>query len=152
MADIRWRRAYPCRRIDLFRAKLNRQQTLTEKELTPVTWIDVPMPVSYASKKLVEQLRVLEPFGKGNEKPVFADRKLTVRSANMIGKNKNVLKMQCQLESEHGKLVTAIRFKLDGQEIPEVGRKISMVYYPDINEFRGNQTLQFIVQEWCYTT
>ena len=78
----------PTENIDLFRAKLNRQQTLTEKELTPVTWIDVPMPVSYASKKLVEQLRVLEPFGKGNEKPVFADRKLTVRSANMIGKTK----------------------------------------------------------------
>ena len=57
----------PTENIDLFRAKLNRQQTLTEKELTPVTWIDVPMPVSYASKKLVEQLRVLEPFGKGNE-------------------------------------------------------------------------------------
>lgn len=140
----------PTENIDLFRAKLNRQQTLTEKELTPVTWIDVPMPVSYASKKLVEQLRVLEPFGKGNEKPVFADRKLTVRSANMIGKNKNVLKMQ--LEDTQGHVVDAIQFKVEEEDMPLCGKEISIVYYPDINEFRGNQTLQFIVQEWCYTT
>ena len=140
----------PTENIDLFRAKLNRQQTLTEKELTPVTWIDVPMPVSYASKKLVEQLRVLEPFGKGNEKPVFADRKLTVRSANMIGKNKNVLKMQ--LEDTQGHVVDAIQFKVEEEDMPLRGKEISIVYYPDINEFRGNQTLQFIVQEWCYTT
>ena len=140
----------PTENIDLFRAKLNRQQTLTEKELTPVTWIDVPMPVSYASKKLVEQLRVLEPFGKGNEKPVFADRKLTVRSANMIGKNKNVLKMQ--LEDTRGHVVDAIQFKVEEEDMPLRGKEISIVYYPDINEFRGNQTLQFIIQEWCYTT
>ena len=123
---------------------------MTEKELTPVTWIDVPMPVSYASKKLVEQLRVLEPFGKGNEKPVFADRKLTVRSTNMIGKNKNVLKMQ--LEDTRGHVVDAIQFKVEEEDMPLRGKEISIVYYPDINEFRGNQTLQFIVQEWCYTT
>ena len=66
---------------------------------------------------------------------MFADRNLTVRQSAVIGKNKNVLR--CQLEREHGKLVTAIRFKLDGQEIPDVGRKISMVYYPDINEYNG---------------
>lgn len=63
-------------------------------------------------------------------------------------KNKNVLR--CQLESEHGKLVTAIRFKLDGQEIPEIGRKISMVYYPDINEYNGIVSIQFRIEDWRY--
>ena len=66
----------------------------------------------------------------------------------MIGKNKNVLR--CQLESEHGKLVTAIKFKLDGQEIPEAGRKISMVYYPDINEYNGIVSIQFRIEDWRY--
>jgi single-stranded-DNA-specific exonuclease len=79
---------------------------------------------------------------------VFADRNLTVRQSAVIGKNKNVLR--CQLESEHGKLVTAIRFKLDGQEIPEVGRKISMVYYPDINEYNGIVSIQFRIEDWRY--
>ena len=101
-----------------------------------------------APVKLIKQFEKLQPFGKGNEKPVFADRNLTVRQSAVIGKNKNVLR--CQLESEHGKLVTAIRFKLDGQEIPEVGRKISMVYYPDINEYNGIVSIQFRIEDWRY--
>ncbi|MBO5459862.1 MAG: single-stranded-DNA-specific exonuclease RecJ, partial [Lachnospira sp.] len=139
----------PKENIDIFRKQLNANQTLTEKELTPVIWIDVPMPVSYVGMQLVEQLHVLEPFGKGNEKPVFADKNLTVRSANIIGKNRNVLKMQ--LESADGHLVEAIQFKADEMRMPLYGQKISIVYYPDINEYNGNRSLQFVVQEWCVT-
>ena len=135
-------------KIDEFRKALNENQTMTENVLTPTVWIDVPMPVDYVDIKLIKQFEKLQPFGKGNEKPVFADRNLTVRQSAVIGKNKNVLK--CQLESEHGKLVTAIRFKLDGQEIPEVGKKISMVYYPDINEYNGIVSIQFRIEDWRY--
>ena len=106
------------------------------------------MPVSYASKKLVEQLGVLEPFGKGNEKPVFADRKLTVRSANMIGKNKNVLKMQ--LEDTQGHVVDAIQFKVEEEDMPLRGKEISIVYYPDINEYNGIVSIQFRIEDWRY--
>lgn len=135
-------------KIDEFRKALNENQTMTEKVLTPTVWIDVPMPVDYVDIKLIKQFEKLQPFGKGNEKPVFADRNLTVRQSAVIGKNKNVLR--CQLESEHGKLVTAIKFKLDGQEIPEPGRKISMVYYPDINEYNGIVSIQFRIEDWRY--
>lgn len=135
-------------KIDEFRKTLNENQTMTEKDLTPTVWIDVPMPVDYVDIKLIKQFERLQPFGKGNEKPVFADRNLTVRQSAVIGKNKNVLR--CQLESEHGKLVTAIKFKLDGQEIPEAGRKISMVYYPDINEYNGIVSIQFRIEDWRY--
>ena len=135
-------------KIDEFRKALNDNQTMTEKDLTPTVWIDVPMPVDYVDIKLIKQFDKLQPFGKDNEKPVFADRNLTVRQSAVIGKNKNVLR--CQLESEHGKLVTAIKFKLDGQEIPEAGRKISMVYYPDINEYNGIVSVQFRIEDWRY--
>jgi len=135
-------------KIDEFRESLNKNQTLTEGDLTPTVWIDVPMPVDYATIKLVKQLEILQPFGKGNEKPIFADRNLTVRQSNLIGKNKNVLK--CRLESENGNFVDAIKFKMDGQEIPEVGRKINMTYYPNINEFNGIVSLQFLIEEWKY--
>ena len=91
---------------------------------------------------------MLEPFGKGNEKPIFADRNLTVKSSRIIGKNKNVLKMQ--LESEDGHLVDAIMFHVVDELIPFKDTRISMVYYPDINEFNGNRSLQFIVQEWQF--
>ena len=79
--------------IDEFRWQLNHNQKLTKEQLTPVTWIDVPMPLGYAGFPLIEQLKLLEPFGKGNEKPVFADKNLRVRQASIIGKNRNVLKM-----------------------------------------------------------
>ena len=138
----------PTENIEPLRRQLNINQTLTDKDLTPVVWIDVPMPVGYVTMRLVEQLKVLEPFGKGNEKPIFADRNLTVKSSRIIGKNKNVLKMQ--LESEDGHLVDAIMFHVVDELIPFKDTRISMVYYPDINEFNGNRSLQFIVQEWQF--
>lgn len=134
-------------KIDTFREKLNSLQELTADELTPKIWIDVPMPVGYVTMDFVNQISVLEPFGKGNEKPVFADRELTVRSSSIIGKNANVLKMQ--LESADGSIVQAIQFHADATEIPQRGDKISIVYYPDINEYNGRKSLQFVIHEWC---
>lgn len=135
----------PTENIDIFRRRLNELSTLTEKELTPVTWIDVPMPLDYVSMRLVEQLKVIEPFGKGNEKPVFADKDLTVRYADLIGKNSNVLKMK--LETKSGILVDAVKFNASMDYIPLKGDKISIVYYPDINEYNGRRNLQFIILE-----
>lgn len=132
--------------IEEFRWQLNRNQTLTEEQLTPVTWIDVPMPLGYVNFSLIEQLKCLEPFGKGNEKPVFADRNLTVRQASIIGKNKNVLKLV--LEDENAYSYDAVMFREDALNVPRKGQKISIVYYPSINEYNGNKTIQFIVSEW----
>lgn len=132
--------------IEEFRWQLNRNQTLTEEQLTPVTWIDVPMPLGYVNFSLIEQLKCLEPFGKSNEKPVFADRNLTVRQASIIGKNKNVLKLV--LEDENAYSYDAVMFRADALNVPRKGQKISIVYYPSINEYNGNKTIQFIVSEW----
>lgn len=135
----------PVDNIDVLRRQLNENQTLTSKDLTPCRWIDVAMPVDYVTFDIVKQLHVLEPFGMGNEKPVFADKNLKVRTASIIGKNKNVLKLQ--LESVYGKVVEAIQFRIDADEIPVCGQMVSMLYYPDINEYNGHRTLQFIIQE-----
>ncbi len=132
-------------KIDEFRKRLNKNQTLTEQQLEPVVWIDVPMPLNYVTYTLVEQLSVLEPFGKGNEKPVFADKDLIVKSVNIIGKKSNVLKLM--LEAQDGSVFEAIQFMYDGNK-PQVGQKIAITYYPDINEFRGKRNLQFIIKEW----
>ncbi len=132
--------------IDELRWQLNHNQTLTEEQLTPVIWIDVPMPLGYVNFSLIEQLKCLEPFGKGNEKPVFADRNLTVRQASIIGKNKNVLKLV--LEDENAYSYDAVMFRADELNVPLRGQKISVVYYPSINEYNGKKTIQFIVSEW----
>ena len=80
--------------IDAFRRKLNEVCTLTEEELRPKVVIDVPMPISYITKRLVNQLGCLEPFGKGNEKPVFADRNLVIERLRICGKEGRVFQMK----------------------------------------------------------
>lgn len=136
--------------IDIFRKMLNDNAILTDEDLIPKMWIDVPMPVSYANIRLVNQLNLLEPFGKGNEKPVFADRNLYVKTASVIGKNKNVLR--CQLETEDGTYVPAVQFGINNiDDIPRAGMRISIIYYPDINTFNGIMSLQIIIKEWKET-
>ena len=108
--------------IDEFRWQLNHNQKLTKEQLTPVTWIDVPMPLGYAGFPLIEQLKLLEPFGKGNEKPVFADKNLRVRQASIIGKNRNVLKMV--LEDANAYSYDAIMFRADSMNVP----KLSLIH------------------------
>lgn len=136
--------------IDIFRKMLNDNAILTDEDLIPKMWIDVPMPVSYANIRLVNQLKLLEPFGKGNEKPVFADRNLYVKTASVIGKNKNVLR--CQLETEDGAYVPAVQFGINNiDDIPRAGMRISIIYYPDINTFNGIMSLQIIIKEWKET-
>ena len=80
--------------IDAFRRKLNAVCTLTEEELRPKVVIDVPMPISYITERLVNQLGCLEPFGKGNEKPVFADRNLVIERLRICGKEGRVFQMK----------------------------------------------------------
>ena len=80
--------------IDAFRRKLNEVCTLTEEELRPKVVIDVPMPISYITERLVNQLGCLEPFGKGNEKPVFADRNLVIERLRICGKEGRVFQMK----------------------------------------------------------
>lgn len=136
--------------IDIFRKMLNDNAILTDEDLIPKMWIDVPMPVSYANIRLVNQLKLLEPFGKGNEKPVFADRNLYVKTASVIGRNKNVLR--CQLETEDGTYVPAVQFGINNiDDIPMAGMRISIIYYPDINTFNGIMSLQIIIKEWKET-
>ncbi|MDD6571396.1 MAG: single-stranded-DNA-specific exonuclease RecJ [Thermoflexaceae bacterium] len=137
----------PKENLEEFRRRLNEDANLTEKELTPVEWIDVAMPVDYITEELIGQLNILEPFGKGNEKPSFADRNLMVSRVNIIGKNRNVLKLQ--LTNERGNTIEALKFNADENMLREVktGDLLSVIYYPSVNEFNGKKTLQIVIHE-----
>ncbi len=132
--------------VDALREALNKRDGLTEKDMTPVRWIDVPMPLDYATISLVEEINALEPFGAENEKPTFADRNLLVRESRIVGKNRNVCRLR--LETSAGFLKTAVMFGADTKEVPVSGSKISMLYYPNINEYMGNSSVEFIVKEF----
>ena len=135
--------------IEEFRRRLNVNCTLTDEELRPKIVIDVPMPVSYITKELVEQISLLEPFGKGNTKPVFAQKNLRVLDYSIIGKNKNVLKLK--LLDPQGISVEGIYFGEAEDFVNFIREKdsISVTYYPEINRFRGRESLQIIIQNYC---
>ena len=135
--------------IEKFRRQLNENCTLTEEDLRPKVVIDVPMPVSYITKELIEQISLLEPFGKGNTKPIFAQKGLRVLDSSIIGKNKNVVKLK--LLDPQGVTMEGIYFG-EAEDFANFIRQkdtISVTYYPEINRFRGRESLQIIIQNYC---
>lgn len=135
--------------VEVFRRRINECCTLTEEMLTPKVTIDVPMPVSYISRKLIEELSLLEPFGKGNTKPLFAQKGLRVLNLRILGKNHNVAKMT--LMDPEGTAVEAVYF---GQAEEFAGyvsghETVSVTYYPEINVYQGRETLQIVIRNYC---
>lgn len=135
--------------IEKFREQLNQNCTLTEEDLRPKIVIDVAMPISYITKELVEQISLLEPFGKGNVKPIFAQKGLRVLDSNIIGKNKNVVKLK--LLDPQGAIIEGIYFGEADDFMNFIREKdsVSITYYPEINRFRGRESLQIIIQNYC---
>ena len=135
--------------VELFRRRLNDNCTLTEQDLIPKIMIDVPMPISYLSKKLTEQLKVLEPFGKGNSKPLFAQKNLRAVGIRVFGRNRNVAKML--LIDENGIKMDAVYFG-EAQEFVDFVQAhdtMSVTYYPEINVFQGRENLQVVIKNYC---
>lgn len=136
--------------IDEFRRKLNENAKLTEDDFVPQIWIDVPMPFEYVNEKIVDELKGLEPFGQGNEKPLFAQKSLTIRNVRVLGKNRNVVKMN--LVTNTGHPFDGLLFA-DGDRFLEeqTGQNtIDMIYYPDVNEYNGTRTLQAIIKNYKF--
>ncbi len=136
------------RNIEEFRRRLNENAKLTENDFIPKIWIDVPMPLEYISEGLVEELKRLEPFGQGNEKPQFAQKDLTIRKTRVLGKNRNLVKLD--LVTESGFSIDGLLFG-DGDDFlqKQAGRqKIDIVYYPDVNEYNGTRTLQAVIKNY----
>ena len=150
--------------VELFREKINACCGLTEEDFIPKIKIDIPMPVDYPDIPLVNELSLLEPFGKANVKPQFADKNLGIDRAVVVGKNQNVLKLT--LRTEHGCVISAVYFgdvdafreyyskKYGENEVNQafLGRKneirMSVVYYPEINRYQGNESVQIVIKNY----
>ena len=132
-------------RLDEFRKRLNENSKLTKEDFIQKIWIDVPLPFSYISLDFVRELEKLEPYGNKNEKPKFARKGIRILSKNILGKNKNVVKMV--LEDDDGTRLDGIYF-CDGEAFFEElkgNNEIDIIYYPDINEYGGRESLQVII-------
>lgn len=151
--------------LEPLRKLLNENSNLTEEDLRPVVRIDVALPVGYITENFINQLELLEPFGKGNEKPIFAEQHFKLMGGTLIGKNKNVFKGVVQ--NQNGDRIEAIYFgdvdAFTNFLVEEYGQQqyenmlrgdantidIGLTYYPSINEFRGRKTLQMVIQNYC---
>jgi len=154
----------PEEHVDLFRQRLNELTTLTDNDIRGKVVIDVPMPLDYITRELIQELNILEPFGKANEKPVFADRNIQILSMKILGKNRNVCRMQ--IRSAGGSDFTAVYFgqveellsflreKYGSGALEQAlagrdsGMLVSFVYYPELNVYNGRESIQIVVKKY----
>lgn len=150
--------------LEDFRNRLNGQTTLTEKDLIPKIYIDIHLPLDYVSFNLVKELKLLEPFGKGNPKPLFGAKGIPVKRAFILGKNGNVLKLS--LLTKSGRIIDGLYFgdieefenrlskKYGMAELDRMYKgidsaiKLDIVYTPSVNEYMGNKNLQVIIHNY----
>lgn len=154
----------PEENVGLFREKINEVSELTEEDFIPKIRIDVPMPVTYVTTDLIREFDLLEPFGKGNTKPVFADKNLKIQRVWIVGKNQNVLRLN--LWTEEGIVVPAVyfgniedfrqyfvlKYGEKSWENALAGKKndicMSIIYYPDINCYQGMENIQIVIKNY----
>lgn len=134
--------------IEPFRKKLNELSGLKPEDFVEKVTIDVPMPVNYIRKDLIQEMKLLEPFGKGNEKPMFAQKGLRIMDVRVFGKNRNVVKIK--LADEMGYPMDGIYFGDGDVFLEEIHDKktISIVYYPEVNVYQGRENLQVVIRHY----
>ena len=131
--------------VEVFRKRINELADLTEEDLQMKVSIDMRLPFPYINEELIHELKILEPFGKGNGKPLFAESKLHVIQPRIFGKNRNVLK--CRLEDQQGNQMEAVYFGEVEDCLQQMEKKqiMSFTYYPSINEYMGRRTIQLTI-------
>lgn len=150
--------------VDLLRTRLNEACKLTEEDFIPKVHIDVPMPISYTTEEFVKELKLLEPFGVGNPKPVFAQKEVLLQRVRVVGKHCNVAKMQ--ILDDRGERKEMVYYG----DVPEfkafleqkypgdtgmvfssgmTGIPVTMTYYPSVNEYRGERSIQLVMTNYC---
>ena len=154
----------PEENLEQFRKEINEKSWITPEDLNEKIAIDMQLPFECVNEKFIGELAVLEPFGKGNARPVFAERQVQVESARILGKNKNVLKLQ--VKDLHGTRMDAMYFGDVNTFVEYVREKfgdiacecllrghghgivMAFTYYPDINEYQGVRTPQIVIQNY----
>ena len=154
----------PEENLEQFRKEINEKSGITPEDLNEKIAIDMQLPFECVNEKFIGELAALEPFGKGNARPVFAERQVQVESARILGKNKNVLKLQ--VKDLHGTRMDAMYFGDVNTFVEYVREKfgdiacecllrghghgivMAFTYYPDINEYRGVRTPQIVIQNY----
>lgn len=145
----------PAENVEMFRRRLNSRAQLTEADFIPKLWIDVPLPFAYVTEQLVEELKLLEPFGNGNSKPSFAQKGLRIRRLDTVGRTGQTVRLT--LLDDSGRAIEAVMFS-GGEELKARLREkyegrldqalLNVIYSVGINEYNGVRTLQMTINHW----
>lgn len=154
----------PQENVELFRKRLNERTTLTEDDLYYKVWIDMQLPIKYITKEFAYELEKIKPFGKGNEKPCFAEKNLRIKSMKILGKKGNVIKLSLRDEENYeipgmifsrcNEFMEFITEKFGQDEVKKAMRgienniKIMIAFYPDINVYNGETRLQVVINRF----
>ena len=154
----------PKENLEAFAQQINENCTQTIDELIPRQWIDLQLPFQYVSERLIKEIEWLEPFGKGNTKPVFAERGLKVARLQVVGRNRQIIKLT--LVNESGTVMEGVYFgdpenflaeleeDFGADAVSEAKRghvnplRIHILYYPEVDDYRGGGALQAVVTDW----
>ena len=133
-----------------FREQLNRNALLSEAQLIETQWIDIALPFAYANEDLIAELSRMEPFGQGNVRPCFGQKHVEIRSARVLGKNRNVVKLS--LRDEAGTVREAIAFTDGDAFLAEMAESkyFAVIYFPELNEYLGRTSLQLVLKAWKF--
>lgn len=138
----------PKENLETLRLQLNKNCSLTEEDFTEKVTIDIAMPVQYLTEEFIQELKLLEPFGNGNEKPIFAERNFKVLRSQILGKNRNTLKIYGSNES--GMQMEGLYFG-EAEKFAEylkTHEQVHLLYYPSVNEFRGRKNIQLMIKDY----
>ena len=149
--------------IEPFRIKLNEVTSLTKDDLIPKIRIDNRLPFKDIDFTLIEQLKILEPFGKGNSSPILAEKNVPIEKISILGENKNTLKFRCRIQGTN-KYIDGICFnKVEEfiEQLKEVygesyqyilenpcGLKMDLIFSPSINEYKNNVSIQIRINNF----
>lgn len=150
--------------LEIFRQRINENCSLSEEELTEKVSIDMELPFSCVTEQFIRELSLIEPFGKGNTKPVFAVRDAEIISAKVLGKNRDTLKFRLKDASQSvidalyfkhaDEMLKALEERYGRQEVKEMlagqktQMKMSVTYYPGLNEYMGRITPQITITHY----
>jgi single-stranded-DNA-specific exonuclease len=149
--------------IDTLRKKLNEITTLTDEDVIPKIYLDMQLPLEKINYDIIKDISTLEPFGKGNSKPIFGEKQVTVVKGAILGQNKNVLKLKIMMRNGiyidgiyFGDIEEFERIVVDKYGVDELDRlysgncrmKLDMAFYPSVNEFNGRVSMQVVVENF----
>lgn len=151
-------------KIDTLRQSLNQSCRLEEQDFVSKVSIDLQLPFRIVTEDFVNEMQILEPYGKSNARPLFAEKNVEILNGRVFGSRQNVLKMQVVdgegtvmhavcfgkaqdlikfLKAKYGE--TQVNQMLRGQR---TGMTASFTYYPTINEYMDRKTLQLVIQNY----